>query len=272
MIRIVIAEDEALLRNGLTALVEYDGDIAVVAEADQGGAALARVRETRPAVVLMDIRMPGVDGITATQLITGDPSLSDVAVLMLTTFAEERTVVEALRAGASGYLLKDAAPEELRNAIRRVAAGEPVLSPSVAATVMQVAAASRPSVDTDLVVGLAPREREVLQLIGYGFNNAEIAERLYISPATARTYVSRLLRRLTARDRAQLVVIAHRAGLVEHGRHTRGAVGDVTDGPETVVLFEFGKQQFRDLRRVQGGALEQIVTDDEEVERPREVQ
>jgi len=218
MIRVVIAEDEALLRSGLKALAEHDGDIEIVAEADQGGAALARVRETRPDVVLMDIRMPGIDGITATQLITEDPDLSGIAVLVLTTFAEEQTVVEALRAGAAGYLLKDVAPDELRQAIRTVAAGNPVLSPDVTATVMRAAASSRSSADAEIVAHLAPREIEVLAEIGLGLNNAEIAERLYISPATARTYVSRLLRKLEARDRAQLVVIAHRSGLVEDHR------------------------------------------------------
>ena len=214
MIRVVLAEDEGLLRSGLKALAEHDGDIEVVAEADQGGAALARVRETVPDVVLMDIRMPGIDGIAATHLITCDPRLHEVSVLVLTTFAEDETVVEALRAGAVGYLLKDVAPEELRRAIRAVAAGEPALSPDVAATVMRAAARSRSAADPGLIEHLAPREREVLAEIGLGHNNAEIAARLYISPATARTYVSRLLHKLEARDRAQLVVIAHRAGLV----------------------------------------------------------
>lgn len=219
MIRVVIAEDEALLRSGLKALAEHDGDIEIVGEADQGGAAVARVRETGPDVVLMDIRMPGVDGITATKLITEDPELSGVAVLVLTTFAEDQTVVEALRAGAAGYLLKDAAPGELREAIRTVAAGGPALSPGVAATVMRAAAAnSPPAAEPELVSDLSPREVEVLEQIGLGLSNAEIAERLYISPATARTYVSRLLGKLAARDRAQLVVIAHRAGLVDHRR------------------------------------------------------
>ena len=215
MIRVVIAEDEALLRSGLTALAEHDGDIQIVAEADQGGAALARVRETRPDVVLMDIRMPGLDGITATQLIRQDPDVSQVGVLVLTTFAEDETVLEALRAGADGYVLKDLEPGQLREAIRAVAAGRSVLSPDVTATVMRAAARSRATPDPDVVGRLAPREVEVLAQVGAGFNNAEIAQRLFISPATARTYVSRLLAKLEARDRAQLVVIAHRAGLVD---------------------------------------------------------
>lgn len=218
MITVVIAEDEPLLRSGLRALAEHDGDITVVAEADQGGAALAQVREARPDVVLMDIRMPGLDGIAATQLITEDPELDAVSVLVLTTFAEDQTVVEALRAGAAGYLLKDVAPLDLRAAIRQVAAGEPVLSPEVMATVMRAAAGARSAGDADVVEHLAPRELEVLAGVGAGLNNAEIAQQLYLSPATARTYVSRLLRKLEVRDRAQLVVIAHRSGLVDDWR------------------------------------------------------
>lgn len=156
MIRVVIAEDEALLRSGLTALAEHEGDIEIVAEADQGGAALARVRATRPDVVLMDIRMPGLDGIAATQLITEDPDLSEVAVLVLTTFAEDETVLEALRAGAAGYVLKDIAADELRTAIRAVAAGRPVLSPGVTATVMRAAANTRTATAPEIVDRLAP--------------------------------------------------------------------------------------------------------------------
>lgn len=214
MIRVVVAEDEPLLRSGLTALAEHDGDIEVVAEAEQGGAALARVREHRPDVVLMDIRMPGLDGLAATQLITESPDLPGVAVLILTTFAEDETVVEALRAGAAGYVLKDIEPGALREAIRSVAAGRPALSPEVTSTVMRAAASAPSGGDTALVAHLSPRELEVLAEVGRGLNNAEIAANLYLSPATTRTYVSRMLAKLEARDRAQLVVIAHRAGLV----------------------------------------------------------
>src|SRR5690625_2584382 len=203
MIRIVIAEDDPLLRSGLRALVEYDGDIEVVAEADQGGAALTRTRELRPDVVLMDIRMPGIDGVTATQLIREDPELGD-----------EETVLEALRAGAAGYLLKDVDAGALRQAVRAVASGQPALSPAAMSTVMQ-AATSHSAADPGIIERLTPREAEVLAEIGTGRSNDEIAERLYISPATARTYVSRLLAKLEARDRAQLVVMAHRAGLIE---------------------------------------------------------
>src|SRR5690625_3566576 len=223
MIRIVIAEDDPLLRSGLRALVEYDGDIEVVAEADQGGAALARTRELRPDVVLMDLRMPGIDGVVATQLIRDDPALDDVRILVLTTFGEEETVLEALRAGAAGYLLKDVGAAELRQAIRAVAAGQPALSPAALSTVMHVAT-SHSDADPGIAERLTPREVDVLAEIGTGRSNDEIAERLYSRPATARTYVSRLLPKLEARNRAQLVVMAHRAGVIggrETGRSDR---------------------------------------------------
>lgn len=214
MIRVVIAEDEPLLRSGLKALVEHQGDIEVIAEADQGGAAIARTRELRPDVVLMDLRMPGLNGVVATQLIRADAALADVSVLVLTTFAEDATVLDALRAGAAGYLLKDVDADELRDAIRAVASGRPAMSAAVMTTVMRAATTHR-NAEPGIVDRLTEREMEVLAEIGAGRNNAEIAERLYISPATARTYVSRLLNKLEARDRAQLVVIAHRAGLVD---------------------------------------------------------
>lgn len=214
MIRVVIAEDEPLLRSGLKALVEHDGDIEVVAEAGQGGAALARTRELHPDVVLMDLGMPGLDGVVATQLIRQDPALAGVVTLVLTTFADDATVLEALRAGAVGYLLKDVDAADLREAIRAVASGQPALSPAVMTTVMR-AATTGSAAEPGIIERLTEREAEVLTEIGTGRNNAEIGERLHISPATARTYVSRLLAKLEARDRAQLVVIAHRAGLVD---------------------------------------------------------
>lgn len=215
MIRVVIAEDEPLLRSGLKALAEHDGDITVVAEADDGGKAVARARELRPDVVLMDIRMPGLDGVTATELILGDPRLSGVHVLVLTTFAEEETVLDAISAGAAGYLLKDVGPDDLRAAVRRVAAGEPVLSPAVTATVMRTITARRRREDPALIDGLAPREREVLAAVGRGLTNSEIGAHLFISPETARTYVSRLLAKLGARDRARLVITAYESGLLD---------------------------------------------------------
>ena len=215
MIRVIIAEDEPLLRSGLTALAEHDGDITVVAEAADGGKAVSRTRELRPDVVLMDIRMPGIDGVTATELILRDPALSGVRVLVLTTFAEEETVLDAIAAGAAGYLLKDVAPADLRAAVRRVAAGEPALSPSVTTTIMRALTARRRTSDPGLIAGLAPREREVLAAVGRGLTNAEIGAHLYISPETARTYVSRLLTKLDARDRARLVIIAYESGLLD---------------------------------------------------------
>ncbi|MGL5818824.1 MAG: response regulator [Phycicoccus sp.] len=216
MIRVVVVEDEPLLRDGLVALAERDGDIRVVGQAGDGAVAVARVRELHPHVVLMDLRMPDVDGIAATRLIREDSALAAVSVLVLTTFAEDESVLEALRAGAAGYLLKDVGAHELREAIRAVAAGAPVLGPDAATAVIRAATAATNRRDSAVLDRLAPREVEVLAEVGQGFSNAEIAERLHLSPATARTYVSRLLHKLDARDRAQLVVIAHRSGLVDH--------------------------------------------------------
>ncbi|APU22564.1 response regulator [Actinoalloteichus sp. GBA129-24] len=215
MIRVVIAEDEPLLRSGLRALVERDGDITVVAEAADGAVAVPLVREHRPDVVLMDVRMPRLDGIEATRLIVDDATLDDVRVLILTTFDEDENVFAAIRAGAAGYLLKDIGPAELRHAVRGVAAGESLLSPSITAKVMRAAAVGRRRGRPELVASLSAREREVLARIGRGLNNQEIAEVLFISPATARTYVSRLITKLDARDRAQLVVLAYESGLVD---------------------------------------------------------
>ncbi|PUB23410.1 LuxR family two component transcriptional regulator [Promicromonospora sp. AC04] len=215
MIRIVLVDDQELVRAGLRALAESEGDIAVVAEAADGRAGVSRVRELRPDVVLMDIRMPRLDGLAATREIVADPALAGVRVLVLTTFDEDEHVFEAVRSGASGYLLKDVAPAELRRAVRVVAAGDALLDPAVTATVLRAVAASpapRPGVDR--LAGLTEREREVLQQLGRGLTNDEIARELYLSPATARTYVSRLLAKLGARDRAALVILAYETGLV----------------------------------------------------------
>ena len=218
MIRLVLVDDQELVRTGLRALAERDGDIAVVGEAAHGRGGLGVVRQHRPDVVLMDIRMPVMDGIAATEAIVGDPALADVRVVVLTTFDEDENVMNAIRAGAAGYLLKDVSPTELREGIRRVAAGDALLSPAITGTVMcalagQLRRATRP----ELVDGLTEREREVLQRVALGESNGEIGAALYISPATARTYVSRLLTKLGARDRAQLVVIAYESGLVSPG-------------------------------------------------------
>jgi DNA-binding NarL/FixJ family response regulator len=218
MIRIVLVDDQELVRAGLRTLAEHDGDITVVAEAGNGRAGLNRVRELRPDVVLMDIRMPEMDGLQATRQIIQDPQLSEVKVLVLTTFDEDELVVEAIRSGAVGYLLKDVSPTDLRLAIRAVAAGEPLLAPAAARAVMRsVAAQSHAAVDDSPLRDLTEREREVLAQVGRGLSNDEIARELYISPATARTYVSRLLTKLGARDRARLIVLAYDTGLVIPG-------------------------------------------------------
>ena len=218
MIRVVLVDDQELVRTGLRTLAEKDGDIEVVGEAADGRNGLGVVRQHRPDVVLMDIRMPVMDGIAATKAIVADPALADVRVVVLTTFDEDENVMNAIRAGAAGYLLKDVAPAELREGIRRVAAGDALLSPAVTGTVMRALAGQlRRTTRPELVAGLTDREREVLQRVALGESNAEIGGALSISPATARTYVSRLLTKLDARDRAQLVVIAYESGLVAPG-------------------------------------------------------
>ena len=217
MITVVLVDDQELLRAGLRTLVERDGDIGVVADAASGRQGVARVRELHPDVVLMDVRMPDLDGIAATRQIVSDPALAGTAVLMLTTFDEDEHVFAAIRAGAAGFLLKDVAPDELRQAVRTVAAGEALLDPGVTRRVMQAAAAAPPAPDGAALAGLTERERDVLREIGRGLSNQEIAQTLYLSPATARTYVSRLLSKLHARDRSQLVVLAYETGLVRPG-------------------------------------------------------
>ncbi|NUR73774.1 MAG: response regulator transcription factor [Hamadaea sp.] len=215
MIRIVIVDDQELVRAGLRTLAESEGDIAVVGEAATGSDAVSLVRKERPDVALMDIRMPGLDGLEATRRIVADPELREVRVLMLTTFDEDEHISTALRHGAAGYLLKDIRPGDLRHAIRVVAAGEALLSPAVTRKVI----ASYTSVRTrpELLSALTERERDVLREIALGHSNTELAARLHISAATARTYVSRLLAKLAARDRAQLVVLGYESGLVSPG-------------------------------------------------------
>jgi DNA-binding NarL/FixJ family response regulator len=220
VIRVVLADDQALVRSGLRALLANSDDIQVVGEASDGREAVAVVTRTQPDVVLMDVRMPGVDGIAATQQITADQRLSDVAIIMLTTFDEDEEIFAAIRAGASGYLLKDAEPDELREAIRVVGAGDALLSASVTRTVMEGIVSGPAGVaDRGRLSELTEREREVLTGVGRGLSNDEIAAEIHISPSTARTYVSRILTKLGARDRAQLVVIAYETGLVTPGRH-----------------------------------------------------
>jgi DNA-binding NarL/FixJ family response regulator len=221
VIRVALVDDQHLVRAGLRALLERSEDIAVVGEAPDGAAAVELVVRERPDVVLMDIRMPGVDGLAATRRIVADPRLTGVHVVVLTTFDTDEHVFGAVRAGAAGFLLKDTAPEELRRAVRLVAAGDAMLSPEVTRRVMRSAAAGRPALATDRLAGLTEREREVLAEVGAGRSNAEIGERLFISVATARTHVSRLLGKLGARDRAQLVVLAYETGLVVPGEERR---------------------------------------------------
>ncbi|MEX5265649.1 response regulator transcription factor [Kocuria sp. CPCC 205231] len=218
MISVVVVDDQDLVRTGLRALAERDGDIAVTGEAATGRTGLSRVRELHPDVVLMDIRMPEMDGLEATRRILADPGLREVRVLVLTTFDEDEHVFEAIRAGAAGYLLKDVSPADLRRAIRVVAAGEALLSPSVTRTVLgSIAARPQTVLDDAPLRALSPREREVLEQVGRGLSNDEIAQALFLSPATARTYVSRLLAKLGARDRSQLVVLAYETGLITPG-------------------------------------------------------
>ena len=216
-IRVVIADDQALVRAGFRVLLDSAADIEVVGEAANGAEAVERAREHAPDVVLMDIRMPVMDGLEATRRITRAGSTEAVRVLVLTTFDLDEYVFEALRAGASGFLLKDTDPPELLDAVRVVARGDALLAPGVTRRLI-AEFAKRPEptqvVPADLA-SLTEREREVLTLIARGMSNDEIAEALVVSPATAKTHVSRVMGKLDARDRAQLVVIAYESGLVE---------------------------------------------------------
>ncbi|HEY4025465.1 MAG TPA: response regulator transcription factor [Candidatus Dormibacteraeota bacterium] len=219
-IRVVLADDQPLVRVGLCALIEPEPDIEVVGEADNGRKALDVVRATRADVVVMDIRMPVLDGLEATRQIANDPDLAQVRILVLTTFEIDEYVFEALRMGAGGFLLKDADSAEILRAIRVVAVGDSLLSPSVTRRVIETFA-SRPAPTAprvSLLHSLTEREREVVALAGTGLSNDEIAEKLFISPATSRTHVSRAMSKLGARDRAQLVVIAYETGLVTPGK------------------------------------------------------
>ncbi|WP_028805205.1 response regulator [Streptomyces sp. 142MFCol3.1] len=220
-IRVVLADDQALLRSAFRVLVDSEPDMEVVGEASDGAEAVRLTRDERADVVLMDIRMPGTDGLAATRLITADPGLAHVRVVMLTTFEVDEYVVQSLRAGASGFLGKGAEPEELLNAVRIAAGGEALLSPAATKGLIAKFLAQGPGADDERdpargerLAALTGREREVLVQVAGGHSNDEIAERLEVSPLTVKTHVNRAMAKLGARDRAQLVVIAYESGLV----------------------------------------------------------
>ena len=232
MIRVLLADDQALIRAGFRVLLEAADDIEVIGEAVNGDQAVELARAKRPDVILMDIRMPGTDGLEATRQLAADSELSDLKVVILTTFETDEYVYQALRAGASGFLVKDAEPEELIRAVRVAHRGDALLSPSVtrrliaslasrgpAAPATAAAKAGKTANGSDLA-RLTEREREVLALVAQGLSNDEIAGRLYLSPLTTKTHVSRIMTKLAARDRAQLVVIAYESGLVVPGLTT----------------------------------------------------
>ncbi|MGN8050950.1 response regulator [Curtobacterium sp. 22159] len=219
-IRVLLVDDQVLVRAGLRALVDAEPGMSVVGEAGDGATAVDVARRERPHVVLMDIRMPGVDGLEATQQISADPELAGVHVVILTTFEEDDYVFEAIRGGAAGFLVKDTEPAELLRAVRTVVAGESLLSPRATRSLIEAYAthAKPASLAPELDV-LTDRERQVMQLVAIGLTNTEIAERLFISPMTTKTHVSRAMIKLGARDRAQLVVFAYETGLVTPGWH-----------------------------------------------------
>ncbi|MFE6785298.1 response regulator [Streptomyces sp. NPDC058128] len=218
MIRVLLADDQALVRASFAMLLDSAPDMEVVGQAANGREAVELARSSRADLVVMDVRMPELDGIGATRLIAADEDLAGVKVLVLTTYDTDEHVMEALRAGASGFVVKDILPAELLTAIRTVAAGEALLSPGPTSRLIARALAAPQPPSTGGPEGLSDRERQVLTLTGRGLNNTEIAETLGLSPLTAKTHVSRIMGKLSARDRAQLVIIAYESGLVSPGR------------------------------------------------------
>lgn len=218
MIRVVLADDQALVRGGFAALLSAEPDIEVVGGADTGSAAVDLATRLRPDVILMDVRMPGGDGLWATERIASDPALSGVHIVIVTTFELDEYVAQAILAGASGFLVKDTEPAELIRAVRVAAAGDALLSPGVTKRLLaKVASGLKQAPASDALAELTDREREVLALVGEGLTNQEIAARLHLSPLTAKTHVSRIMFKLGARDRVQLVVVAYETGLVQPG-------------------------------------------------------
>jgi DNA-binding NarL/FixJ family response regulator len=227
VIRVVVADDQAAVRAGFAALIAAQDEMQVAGEAADGREAVDLARSVLPQVVLMDIRMPRLDGLEATRLICGDAHLRDTRVLVLTTFDLDEYVYAALRAGASGFLLKDAGPTELLQAILVVAAGEALLAPSITRRLIaEFVARPDPETPPAQLAELTAREREVLRLVAGGLSNAEIAKRLVISPLTAKTHVARILAKLGCHDRAQLVVFAYETGLVTPGARDEDASSD----------------------------------------------
>ena len=218
MIRVLLADDQALVRAGFRALLDAEPDVEVVGEASDGREAIELTHALVPDIVLMDVRMPELDGLAATRSIAEEEALSSVHIVILTTFEQDEYVFEALRAGASGFLVKDTEPADLVRAVRAVAAGDALLSPGVTRRLIEEFASHAKDVDVAPALDeLTEREREVMALVAEGLSNEEIARKLFVSPATAKTHVSRAMVKLRARDRAQLVVFAYESGLVRPG-------------------------------------------------------
>ncbi len=218
-IRVVLADDQALIRSGFRVLIDSAEDLEVVGEAGTGDDAVRLARSTRADVVLMDIRMPGTDGIAATRAITADDDLAGVKVVVLTTFEIDAYVIEAVRAGASGFLSKSIEPADLLDAIRTVAGGDALLSPKATQALLAefATAGTGPAIPDDSLADLTTREREMMTLAAHGLSNDQIAERLFLSPLTVKTHINRAMMKLAVRDRAQLVVLAYQSGLVRPG-------------------------------------------------------